>query len=327
MLMALAASTASAGPVARRDLSVRGRLYAADGAPAGGLAVRLRAGWYTASAVTSDSGTFAADVPDPLGGAIELLVDADADSLHRFFPSRVRLDGVRARSEVRIVMIPRRWTIGAGSYAGETVLLRPASALGRGSDGPAFWRLSRRARRSGWAVGWEARAYPIPIAFDTTGRRRVGAADSAAFWDIARQLERDLGQPVFRPVQAAEVLGDIDGVLVRTDGGMRSAGLTLISWNERGRAYDGALYVQHAWMLGDARVVTHELLHALGFGHATGWYSVMSVAPNGPGRATAVDVAHVQLLLRVRALQDAVDAPYGVAEAVDAIAAGSANEG
>jgi hypothetical protein len=327
MLLALAASTASAHTVAPRDRSVRGRLYAADGAPVGGLAVTIRAGWYTASAVTSDSGTFAADVPDPLGGAIELLVDADADSLHRFFPSRIRLDGARARSEVRVVMIPRRWTIAAGSYAGETVLLRPAAALGRGADGPGFWRLSRRARRAGWAVGWEAGAYPIPIAFDTTGRRRVGPSDSAAFWDIARQLERDLGQPVFRPAPAAEVLGDVDGILVKTDGGMRSAGLTLISWNERGRAYDGALYVQRASMLGDARVVAHELLHALGLGHATAWYSVMSVAPNGAGRATRVDVAHVQLLLRVRALQDAVDAPYGVAEAVDGIVAGAANEG
>jgi hypothetical protein len=166
-------------------------------------------------------------------------------------------------------------------------------------------------------VAWPHRLFPIPLAFDTAGRRRVSAGDSAAFWEIARALDRALGEQVFRPAPAGELLGETDGVLVRVSGGMGLSGLTLISWTERGHAYDGAVHLRSRPLLRDARVVAHELVHALGFGHTSRWPSIMG--PSSPGIAlpTATDVAHMHLLLRLQAVQHARDAPYGVAEAVE----------
>ena len=68
-------------------------------------------------------------------------------------------------------------------------------------------------------------------------------------------------------------------------------------------------------LLGSQRVVTHELMHAIGFGHTTAWTSVMG-PPEGVDRPTATDAAHAQLLLAVREAQHQFDAPYGILEAV-----------
>jgi hypothetical protein len=156
------------------------------------------------------------------------------------------------------------------------------------------------------------------VAFDAAGRRsRVSPADSAAFWEIARGVERAVGDSLFHPATAADLQGDGNGILVKVDRAIDGSGLTLISWTERGRAYDASVYLRTPALLRDPRVVAHELVHALGFGHTGSWLSIMGPAADGVSLPTATDVAHMQLLLRVQELQERHDAPYGVAEALE----------
>jgi len=61
-------------------------------------------------------------------------------------------------------------------------------------------------------------------------------------------------------------------------------------------------------------VVTHELLHVLGCGHAVGWYSVMNSPYQSAARATAGDVAYAQLFYRLRRVHIEQRATHGILE-------------
>jgi hypothetical protein len=90
-------------------------------------------------------------------------------------------------------------------------------------------------------------------------------------------------------------------VLVRVNPGLGATGLTTLAWTGAGGAgaadagrIGGARVEFRTRAAGaDGRVVQHELLHALGFGHARAWASVLS-PPGGAWaeRATAADVAY-----------------------------------
>ena len=124
-------------------------------------------------------------------------------------------------------------------------------------------------------LGWAESQLPLRLAFD---RRRssdaITAADSVAFWSVAERMERDLGMRLFMP---AEVGVDTSGAgLVSVEIGAQpgSDGHTFVSWTAPGDANDGVVLFRRASTLRDSHVVTHELLHLIGFGHATGWPTV-----------------------------------------------------
>ena len=59
-------------------------------------------------------------------------------------------------------------------------------------------------------------------------------------------------------------------------------------------------------------VVEHELLHALGFGHARGWSSALAPAgATSAGAPTAADVAYGQLHEALRRQAGRAEAEYG----------------
>ncbi len=192
------------------------------------------------------------------------------------------------------------WTIRGGSHAGITVRIDPHAASREGR----FWRISR-GYGSSRIVGWSPSRLPVAVAFQRGAG--ITAADSAGFWSTLRLLEADVGMRLFEPA-AIEPGGDPEDVIViAIRPGSRSDGLTLVTWDGFGSLYDARVYVRSRAALHDRRIVTHELMHALGFGHTTVWASVMSPSYDQVLRLTPHDVAYVQAAIASRAASERAD--------------------
>jgi hypothetical protein len=192
------------------------------------------------------------------------------------------------------------WTIRGGSYDGVTVPIDVGAASRQGR----FWRLSsvRGERR---IVGWNPSRLPVAVAF----RRGAGvtANDSTAFWNILRQLEADIGMRLFEPVTLAAGDDPDDVIVADVKPMIADAGLTLVTWSTYGSIYDSRIYLGSRVMMHNERVVSHEMLHALGFGHTRAWHSLMNPAPSLESRVTREDVAYIQAALASRSVNERDD--------------------
>ena len=291
-----------------------GRVFAPARDAVSGLRATVRAGGRRDSADVSPAGAFAVRLSAPALGDIELAVDAAAPGERRYHPVLVRLAARELTREVRVVLVPAAWAVTSGRYAGRTVRVSAAAALRRTGDRSRFWRIEQ-ALSSARVVGWPQELFPLPVAFRREEGGAIGAADSAAFWAVLDSLEGDIGADLFRPAQYEDVRGHKDGIVVEVDRELTTAGLTLAAWNAQGRIFGATVSFKTARLLGDAHVATHEMMHALGFGHTGSWPSVMGTGSHRPSRPTPEDVAHVQLLLRVLDAQRVHDAAYGILNA------------
>ena len=295
-----------------------GRLYAADGGVPPVARVVVRGGGRTDSAQTAADGRFALRllaIPDD--DSVDVAIRPLAGEHHA---ATIRVGSPRELGDLRVVLVPTTWTVRGGSFDGRRVPVSPASAIARAGDGSRFWRLERVERRATWRpVGWQAAALPVRVAFRRGGAAHpVSPSDSAAFWRVASGLERDLGGQLFAPGPDPGEDGPVAVIRVVVDPAIGHPGYALASWNGAGAIGDATVIVRSAALLADAAVVTHELLHALGVGHTSAWPSVMAPFGGGTRALTASDAAHVQLLLRLRRVQEEQDAPYGVVEAAAA---------
>lgn len=231
------------------------------------------------------------------GSEVHLHVTSDDP---RYAPAHLRVSRPRDLQDLRIVLIPTTWRIDAGTFAGREVAIDPVAATTRVGGRAPFWRLAPVSGRGlKQLLGWREADLPLRIAFRRTGPgERITSADSVAFWSIAQQMERDLGESFFAP---ATMPHESDPGLIAVE--LRSqaaAGHTFVAWSQEGNATDGTLLFQSATTLRDPHVVTHELLHLLGFGHSASWPTVAMPSRGTERRLTADDVAYVQLALRLR---------------------------
>jgi len=67
--------------------------------------------------------------------------------------------------------------------------------------------------------------------------------------------------------------------------------------------------------LGESRIATHELMHAIGLGHTGAWPSVMGANTGANNSPTVDDVAYAQLYYAIARLQREREAPFGILEA------------
>ncbi|MEP6506693.1 MAG: hypothetical protein ABJC63_00600, partial [Gemmatimonadales bacterium] len=191
------------------------------------------------------------------------------------------------------------YAIDAGTYSGIIVATRQATATRRGSN---FWRLASHNDRR--IVGWNPSHFPVGVAFRPN--RGISADDSTAFWKILGQMQLDLGVQIFRAASIAHD-DEPDGVIVVDTKAMSNdEGVTYITWSGNGAVYDARVFFRSPAKLHEAGVVTHEMMHALGFGHTSAWSSIMSATPLTP-RLTETDVAYAQIALRDRARSESVD--------------------
>ncbi|HEX2723850.1 MAG TPA: hypothetical protein VHM24_13120 [Gemmatimonadaceae bacterium] len=193
------------------------------------------------------------------------------------------------------------WTIRSGTFAGQKVGVDPAAASKRSSK---FWRTSDIDGRKR-IVGWNPSKLPVRVAF--RAGRGISSQDSIAFWEILQQMQNDIGMRLFEPA-TLEAGSDPDDIIVIDTRSMAAAdGLTLVTWTISGSLYDARVYFRTTEILHNPRVVTHEMMHALGFGHTSAWISVMNGYGGSPRGLTPADVAYAQVALEARAAGERED--------------------
>jgi hypothetical protein len=302
--------------------AARGRVLVADGGPDGArdgdppdAVVVIQPDDAPADSVRTDAGgRFLWRAGAPLAGDASVVVTPTGRSAARYHPTALGRVPLAELARLDIVLVPRRWRLDVGSYAGTEIAIDPGSAIARLRDGSRFWRFARRSDGGGLTrpVGWEPRRLPVPVALDVRGI--AGAVDSAAFWAAARQLERDWGGPLFVPVSPDEARRDgWNGIAVDVEPGIPAAGYTTISADGEGDIGNAEVAFKTRSYARDPGIVTHELLHALGIGHTERQESVMRVGGSILGRASPEDVAYGRLLYAVREVRARAGAQFGIA--------------
>jgi hypothetical protein len=178
---------------------------------------------------TDPAGHFLWRARTPLAGATVVVTPVGAAAA-RYHPTTLGRLPSPELTRLDVVLVPRRWRIDVGSYAGTEVPIDAGSAIARLRDGSRFWRFARGSAAGGLSrpVGWPPQRLPLPVALDVRGA--PGTVDSAAFWAAARQLERDWGTPLFAPADPAEARRDgWVGITVEIDPRAPAAGFTTTS--------------------------------------------------------------------------------------------------
>lgn len=200
------------------------------------------------------------------------------------------------------------WTIRGGRFAGSRI---PISVyLAKRSK---FIRQSKLGNDPGFVM-WMPSRLPAAVAFRPG---KVNLEDSAAFWSILRDMESDMGMRLFEPATLTPGADPGDVIIVDTKNMSGDDGLTYVTWGENGGLYDARVYLRSRMTLHDWRIVTHEMMHALGFGHTSAWSSVMNSGPYAPRRLTPDDVAYAQFAFESRVESDRNDMWQRLAMAVE----------
>jgi hypothetical protein len=292
-----------------------GRVIPAGGGDVRGVRVFARVGDRADSAGVDSTGRFSLALSGPpITDSLEVWVEAAG----AFHPARLRLSPEVIGREHEIVLVPLRWTIHAGRYAGREVEVRLARAFSPPcATCTGFFRAmaapgdSARTRLQ----GWPAERFPLRVAFDREWNgETVTARDSAAFWRETAELEETFGADVFRPANFPDTTPREDGgpddvILVWFDpdmGGLGGIGTAVSTGDE---IEYGDLRLNRQALREQALapgLVAHELMHTLGFGHTCAWRSVVADVRRCPSlRAPGVtedDVAYVELAAEIRSL-------------------------
>ena len=242
-------------------------------------------------------GRFAILVPQSADDSVVVSVVGPTDA--RYYPTHVTVARARLADELRILVLPREWTIRRGRFAGNTVKITLGDALRRTSDHGSFGRVAAQH-----VVGWDASSFPLRVVLRHDLTPIISTRDSIAFWRAAHEVEDAIGSTLFRP--ASDTTGDdrVFPIDVRLDPGMSGSGLTFVSWDRTGRLFEGSVRFRTSREIEHPSVVAHELLHALGFGHTNAWPSAMQARNSELRGLTAEDTAFAQLLMRLHELQE-----------------------
>jgi hypothetical protein len=146
-------------------------------------------------------------------------------------------------------------------------------------------------------VGWNPSRFPIGVAFKPGSG--ISPEDSIAFWRTLGQMEADLGVTIFSPATITDGDDPDDVIVVGIKTMAGDDGVTFVTWSGNGTLYDARVFFRTPSKLREQGVVTHEMMHALGFGHTSDAGSIMNANPTAE-RLSPRDVAYVQLALQSR---------------------------
>jgi hypothetical protein len=202
-----------------------------------------------------------------------------------------------------------------------------------------------------WAAefrGWPPDAFPIPVALDRLGSDGdITAADSVAFWEQVEVMEAALGWDAFAPAPLDEIriLGGTrrpaDAIIVQLDASVAIRGVGVINradvrtyglsadatmWSgTRVRSISvvsadityGIVRLESRELFSDRQLVIHELMHVLGAGHGCSWASVQTYCASLQSDVpTPPDVAHLAVMMEMRALELEHDSRWGILASV-----------
>ena len=295
--------------------SLTGRLLPTDGGATQSLKFELQSGSGASlqlfDAGVDAAGAFRLDAPLTLvpTDSVALVVDATTSS-RVYRPVVARTSSNRAVSiAVRPLLVPRRITFATPAYPTATIDVSLQSAFTRvctddtnancNSFFPQIWKSS--------VILWADADLPVPLAFNrATGA--ITASDSIALWGVIDQMQRELGRQLFVPVDFSQVVApDANGfsrkaVLVSVDPSLSGfAGFTNWIWDGALNMLAAKTRVRLPSFLADRSLMTHELLHGLGFHHTCAWITVMGGygCTSAPG-ATQADAAAFTLGYQIR---------------------------
>ena len=193
------------------------------------------------------------------------------------------------------------WTIRGGAYDGRVIRIDSNLATRKGS---AFLRLSK-LKGDRRFVGWNPSRLPARVAFRSG--RSITAEDSIAFWSILNRMELDIGMRLFEPAALSRESDPEDVIVVDIMQMSGDDGRTYLTWSNNAGVYDARVYFRSRSLLHNPRIVTHEMMHALGFGHTSAWSSIMSPGSGAPASLMPEDVAYAQFAFESRASNERED--------------------
>jgi hypothetical protein len=318
-LAVVACRDATTAP-AETSTRIMGRVYAADGGTLTGLQFRVRTQGQLFTAPIENNGAFELNAlfPANLRDSVDLIIDATAPNARRYRPVDARVPPWNIFGPAsRPLLVPRDVSFSSPTFGASTATVSLMQAFTRvcqddanancSSFFPRFWKTSTVPAL------WPDAELPIPLAFNhSASTARISAADSIVFWNVVRQLEADLGTSLFKPAMASSLpLPSANGfarggVLVHVDSTLIAQGFggwANFVWDGSAsqNLIAGKLRLSTLSRFGNRSLVSHELLHTLGFEHTCAWSTVMGgygcTSAAGPTRA---DVAAFNLSYQVR---------------------------
>jgi hypothetical protein len=311
----------------RRAASVRVATITLDGDDVpGGYVVRRRAA--KPDSIPLDA-SGAATVSAFIGDTLSLTIAPPATTQYYASAGTFVVGG---DTTIDVVLIPTSWTLRRGRYAGARRAIDIVKAFGSDADDTHFLNYFSPAK--GTLLGWSEDNLPISVGYDTTGStRRWTPADSAWFWSTLIDMNEALGRTMFVPVTTVG-LTTPGAIGVRVDystPGTRqgSLGIDLDQCKPPVRVCSGGhgtivlgypVFFRPVFDEENFRVMQHEMMHALGFGHACYWPSVVmhtgvDCAPTVPKDVSVDDAAYVELVLRLVTILKAHPSAWNLDEA------------
>jgi uncharacterized protein YjdB len=268
-----------------------GRVVTADGGAPGTLRFTAQtgagAGAQSFSAAMDATGAFTLSAPLAAQPAdsVDLVIDV-ASGTRTYRPIDARVPASRAAAvSARPMLIPRTSTFTSTTYGATSQVVSLQQAFTRvcsddanancNSFFPQVWKTL--------VPLWSEADLPVPLAFNrpaSTGA--ITDADSVALWTVIRQMEADIGRSLFKPATLSDLTPpDANGysqkaVLVSIDNTLAGfAGYTNWIWDSSQNMLAAKSRILTSSFLSNRSLITHELLHALGFHHTCAWPTVM----------------------------------------------------
>jgi hypothetical protein len=297
--------------------SIGGRVFTADGGSTSGLVagVENNSGSSTRdyTAPLDATGAFSVGAPLTFGPTDSATVVVDVPSgARRYHPTFARVAATRvASTALRPMLVPENSVFSTPAYPSSTVAVSLQSAFQRvctddtnancNSFFPQIWKSS--------VALWSDADLPIPLAFYTgASTSPITASDSVALWGVIAQMQNELGRTLFVPAALSSLTPpDANGysrkaALVWVDSTLSGfSGYTNWIWDGNFNMLATKTRVTRNSALASRSLMTHELLHALGFHHTCAWTTVMGgYGCSSAAGATKADAAGFALAYQTR---------------------------
>ena len=299
--------------------TIAGSVISATGGTLPGLTFAVQTGsgssLQTFPSPVDGTGAFHLDAPLPPASTDLVTLVVDDNTLPRSYHpiSKQVQAGVAAGAAARPLLIPESETFTSPSYGTSSVAISLQSAFTRvcGDDTNANCNsFFPQSWLSGVVPLWAANDFPIQLAFNHAATTNpITDADSIALWTVIHQMEADVGRTLFKPVNFSSLTApDANGfspkaVLVWVDNTLTGfSGYTNWIWDANQNMVAAKTRVRLNSYLASRSLMSHELLHALGFHHTCAWVTVMGgYVCTSAGGNTQTDAAAFNLGYQARA--------------------------